>query len=348
MLHVELREPPIPPDAWAAYEAVTRSHACTKAFIDHFDHPASPELAFVRAAPGGPPLAAFVFVRDGRGTAALLDRYADPPAEVLEAFAEAVFERHPEVVRIRTELIDAPGRRRPGTRPRLVLREDRELRVPIPARVEAYDRVLGKKLVRECRSCERRLDRLAPGWAMETVEGPALSRALVAEIARLHRARLAARGVESAIDAFYEEGIHAVASRHGCATVLRAGGRVLAGVVHVCRGEVATAWMLGFDAAYAACSPGKLVMIAGARHLVAHGVTVCRFLLGDAAYKRQLGGQPFTLGAYLVLRSWRAVRPLDLVRAARGLAARLARRVLRGLDPVRQALRALAPRLRRA
>jgi CelD/BcsL family acetyltransferase involved in cellulose biosynthesis len=333
-LRVELVQAPLTSDAWAAYEAATRSHACTRAFIEHFDRPARPELALVRSEPEGDPLAAFVFERDGAGSITMLDRYAAPPAAAFAAFVEAAFERYPDVARVRTELLDAFARPGPSGRPTLVLREEVELRVPLPERVEDYERSLETKFVRECRRYERRLARSAPGWVVETVEEKALPREWVADIVRLHRAHLAGKGIASAVDAHYEEGVFAVARRHGCATVLRDGDRIFAGVIHVRRGSEGIAWVLGVDDAYAAFSPGKLVMLAGIRHLVDHGAGVCRFLLGDALYKRQLGGRPVILASYLVLRSWRALRVEDAARVARKHTSLLARRAVGAADSV--------------
>jgi CelD/BcsL family acetyltransferase involved in cellulose biosynthesis len=331
-LHVQLFDAPLSPELWETYEAATRSHACTRAFLEHFDRPAGATLALVRRRDTDEVVGAFLLDRDGAASVRLLDRYSAPSAETLGALVEAVLERFSDVTRVRTELLDALEEPRVLGRPVLELRKDDELRVALPETLLEYHRSLAKKFRNDCRYYERRVARELPAASITTVEGGDIPPGWIADVLRLHRERMVAMGTRSALDAHYEEGVVAVARRHGFVTVLRDGDRIYAGLVGVRRGPDAVAWVLGVDGAYARFSPGKLCMLAAIAHLVGRGVRTYRFLLGDALYKRQLGARPVALASYVVLRSWGALRREDVLRVGAKNASLAARRTLAAAD----------------
>lgn len=350
---VEFFESPFPPELWTSYERATRSYGCTREFIEHFERPAGATLAFVRREDEE---AAFMYRVHPDGSARVLGRFTAPSAHALRAFADAVFARHPRVRVVSTGLVDALPDVRAIGRPVLTSKDDVELRLALPSSVAEYERALGKRFLGRARYYERLLARERPSARLTTYERAAIPRALVAEVVRLNRERVAAKGARSVFDAGYEEGIFRVARVHGLVTVLQDDGRVCAGAIDVHCGPEAFGWVVGHDAAYARYHPGRLCDLAAIRSCIERGIRTYHLLHGDTRHKRDLGGAPARLASYVILRSWRAARPVDLgrsfsvrlVRLARLLVARVDRWMGQGYGrtPLKSLLRGIARRHR--
>lgn len=319
---VEFFEAPLEPELWERYERAARSYTCSRAFLEYFERPAGARLAVLRA-PGGDDRCAFLYLCSG-GSARVYGRYTAPSTAELATFCEAVFERHPEIGRVQVELVDAlPD---PGAlgRPTLVVREVTEPRVALPASAAEYERTLGKTTLAQLRYLERRLAREHAGARFTTVEGAEIPRGWIADVIRLHRARMVAKNSRSTVDERYEEGIFRVAQAHGAVTVLLDEDRVRAGVIYVRAGAEVFGWVIGHDDAYAKYRPGKLCQLAAFRHCIARGARTYHFLMGESGYKRELGGEAAPIASYVVLRSWAALRPGDVARLGRKHLARAA------------------------
>jgi CelD/BcsL family acetyltransferase involved in cellulose biosynthesis len=323
--------PPITPELWDIFERIQHSYGCTREFIQYFEDPSGATLAQV--GPAGEVRGAFLY-RCERGTAYVLGRFFAAPTECLAAFARAVFARHPDVARIQTDIIDAiPGLRRLG-QPALTLREGLELRIPLPATVEEYERSLEPSFLRRAQYHERRLARRYPATRITTVEGAAIPRSWIADVVRLNHERRASKGSVSVFTRRYEEGIASVARARGEVTVLRDGERVCAGVINVRTGPDAYFWVIGHDSAYGKFSPGTLCLLASIRHCIAEGVRTFHLLQGESEYKRAVGGKPARLASYVVLRSWAASSPGDFRRALVTYTGRSMRAVIRAADRI--------------
>jgi CelD/BcsL family acetyltransferase involved in cellulose biosynthesis len=355
---VEFFEPPLSPELWGRYERAARSYTCSRAFLEYFERPAAATLAIVRD-PTGTERSAFLYARVG-GAARVYGRYTAPPAPEVAAFCEALFERHPELRRVQVDLVDALPDLRAVGRPVLVVRRVTERRVPLPGSAEEYEGTLGKDTRAQLRYLERRLARDHPHTRFATADGDAIPRAWIAEVVRLHHARMTSKSTRSTIDAGYEEGIFRVARAHGAVTVLLDGDRVCGGVVYVLAGPEVFGWVIGHDDAYAKYRPGKLCQLAAFRHCIARGARTYHFLMGEAGYKRELGGAPAEVASYAVLRSWASLRAGDVLRVVQRRLAREARRAVARADglaarlwpgrpaPLTTLARALAGRARAA
>ncbi|HYD42888.1 MAG TPA: GNAT family N-acetyltransferase [Anaeromyxobacter sp.] len=356
---MELFASPLAPERWETYERVSRSYGCTREFIEYFERPAAPALALVRRRGDGQARAAFLFTQDS-ATVRVHGRFSAPSAEAVAAFAEAIFSRYPNARRIGTGLIDAlpdPGAVR---RPTLAVHEATELRIALPATLAEYERTLSQDFVRRCRHDERRVARELPAARFETREGPDIPPWWISEVVRLNRDRMAAKNGRSVFSREYEEGISRVARRHGCVTVLHDGARVYAGVVDIRCGTDVFGWVIGHDDAFGKLGPGRLVQLAATRHCIARGYRTIHLLHGQSSYKQAVGGRVAELAEYVVLRSWSALRPRDLVRVAGNEGARFARRSVDRADefarralgrrgaPVRSLLQSLVRTARRA
>ena len=357
-VEVEFFDPPLAPEQWGRYERAARSYTCSRAFLEYFDRPAAATLAIVRDHAGGE-RSAFLYRRAG-ASAHVYGRYTAPSGADLAAFCDALFGRHRELRRVQVDLVDALPDPRALGRPALVVRHVTERRVSLPGSVEEYERTLGKDTRAQLRYLERRLARDHPGARFATAEGDDVPRAWIAEVVRLHHARMASKSTRSTIDAAYEEGIYRVARAHGAVTALLDGDRVCGGVVYVLAGPEVFGWVIGHDDAYARYRPGKLCQVAAFRHCIARGARTYHFLMGDAGYKRELGGAPAEVASYAVLRSWASLRPGDVARVVARRLARDARRVVAQADrlaarllphrpaPLTTLARALAGRARAA
>lgn len=327
--HVELFEAPFTPELWASYEKVTRSYGCTREFTEHFERPVGATLAFVRSEGEE---AAFMYRIHAEGSARVLGRFTAPSAGALGAFADAVFARHPGVRIVRTGLVDALPDVRVIGRPALTVREDVELRIALPSSVAEYERRLGKRFLSRARYYERLLARERPAARLTVHERDEIPRALVAEVVRLNRERVAAKGARSVFDEGYEEGISRVARAHGLAVILRDEDRVCAGAIDIHCGSEAFSWVVGYDATYARYHPGRLCDLEAVRRAIERGIRTYHLLHGDSRHKRDLGGQPARLASYAILRSWSAARPADVGRTCGVHIARLARRLIARAD----------------
>jgi CelD/BcsL family acetyltransferase involved in cellulose biosynthesis len=332
---VELFDAPLGAELWEAYERVTRSYGCTRAFIEYFERPAAPRLALVRLRDGGEVQGAFLFTRDA-ATVSVHGRFSAPPAEAVAAFAEAIFSRHPGVQRIATGLVDALPERGAVARPMLAVGGATEMRVTLPATLPEYERTLSKSFLGRCRHDERRLARELPSARFETREGAEVPPRWISEVVRLNRARMTAKNGRSVFGGAYEEGISQVARRHGCVTVLHDGTRIYAGVVDVRCGTDLFGWVIGHDDAYGRFGPGRLVQLAAVRHAIARGCRTIHLLHGESSHKQAFGGRVAPLAEYVILRSWAALRPADLGAALRNDAVRLARRHVDRVDALAQ------------
>lgn len=354
---VEFVDAPLSPEAWEAYETATRSYTCTRAFVEYFERPRQPTLALVRGA-GGQVRAAFLFEHEGGASLRILGRLYAPPPEAFRAFVEAAFARYPRASRIETDLVDALAELHAAGRPTLALRGGIELRVSLTGGPEGPSRSLSPEFLKRSSRHERRFLESAPGARFSTRENGEIPREWIAEIVRLNHARMSAKKTDSVFDAYYEEGIYAVARSHGCVTAMLDGERLCAGAIVIRRGTESFGWVLAHDDAYARFRPGKLCALANMRHLADRGVRTHHMLFGDSPYKRELGGKPAALASYLVLRSWSALGPRDVARLGRERAALLARRAVDAADtlvarasrrpePVKSLARDVVHRLRR-
>jgi CelD/BcsL family acetyltransferase involved in cellulose biosynthesis len=337
-LCVEFLERPTALEAWEAYERATRSYTCTRAFVEYFEEGAAATLALVRPRPGGEPWAAFLYHLRADGSAQVLGRYAAPPAPTIAAFADAVFERHPTVQRIVTDLIEALPDATDVGRPTLALRDVTEMRIALPGSVEEFEGALESKVRSALRYHRRRLAREHPSVRLDTREREEIPRSWIAEVVRLNRERMASKHTESVFSPHYEEGIFRVARAHGYATVLHDGSRIWAGTIDVRCGPEVFGWVIGHDNAFGTYSPGMQCQLAAVEHSIARGARTFHLMQGESRYKRELGGSTARLAAYVVLRSWASLRLLDVSRLCEKRVVRLARRSLEGGDRIAERL----------
>ena len=355
---VQFFDPPLAPELWERYERAARSYTCSRAFLEYFERPAAATLAIVRDRGGGEQ-SAFLYRRTGT-SAHVYGRYTAPSAADLTAFCDALFAHDRELRRVQVDLVDALPDLGALGRPALVVRDVTERRVALPASVGEYERTLGRETLAQLRYLERRLARDHPAARFATAEGEEIPRAWIAEVVRLHHARMASKSTRSTIDGRYEEGIFRVARAHGAVTVLLDGDRVCGGVVYVLAGPEVFGWVIGHDDAYAKCRPGKLCQVAAFRHCIGRGARTYHFLMGEAGYKRELGGAPARVASYAVLRSWTSLRPGDVARVVQRRLAVVSRRAVARADrlaarlfpgrpaPLTTLARALAGRARAA
>jgi CelD/BcsL family acetyltransferase involved in cellulose biosynthesis len=355
---VVFHDSPLTPEDWGVYGRATRSYACTREFAEYFEDTAGASLALVRSRPAGEDRAAFLYRVVAGGGALVLGRFTAPTPDVLGAFVNAIFARHPGIGRVETHLIDAMPDPRPIGRPVLAVGEATELRVSFPGSIAEYERMLSNKFLSKVRYHERRLARERPSARFATLERADIPRSWIAEVVQLNRDRMASKNVESVFSKHYEEGIDRVARGHGCVTVLLDGSRVCAGVIDIVCGPEAFGWVIGHDHAYARYCPGMLCQMAAARHLIGRGVRTFHLLHGESQYKREFGGRTAALATYVVLRDWTSARPIDAARVCRKHLVKLARisiragdrvagRVLGGAAPLTSLVRRVVHRTRR-
>jgi hypothetical protein len=333
-LQVELFAPPMAPEQWDAYERATHSFECTRQYLEHFEDLSTAWLGLVRSGPHVE--AAFIYRIQPGGDACVLGKYYAPSAEPLRVFIDAVFARHSGVNGVRTNLVDALPDPRVLRRPVLALRETRELRLSLPRTVEEYNRSLRRTALKRLERCERRFARDHPLLRLDTLEGDEIVRPLVADVIRLNRERMASKNTESIFREGDVERIFTITRARGYVTVLREGERLCAGVIIVRSGTDAFYWIIGHDNAYGKYRPGSLCLLAGIRHAVVRGVDTLHMLEGESDYKSEMGGVAAPLAAYLVLRSWAALRPGDVVRLLAKHAELRVRSVIDALDSVAQ------------
>lgn len=334
---VEFFESPLTAELWDIYERATQSYACTRAFIEYFEDAAGATLALVASRRADEGRAAFLYVVRPDGCARVLGRFWAPTTEELAAFVQAVFERHPRVGRIETNLVDAlPDARAAMGRPLLAVREATEMRISIPPSPGEWEARLGKKTLGHTRYHDRRLAREHPSARFVTLERADIPRSWIADIVRLNHERMASKSTESVYSQHYEEGIFRVTRAHGCVTVLQDGSRVCAGTIDVLCGTQAFGWVIGHDDAYGKFSPGRLCQMAAIRHYMDRGVRTIHLLHGESRHKRELGGKRARLASYVVLRSWAWLRPRDISKAGRKHLLRLVRSSIEGGDRVVQ------------
>lgn len=298
---VRFHEGPLTDDLWGAYEQANRSFACTRAWLGRFDDPAGATLATVGES-------AFLYGVGGE-TARLLGRLAPARGEDLGAFCDALFARHPEVRRIETDVVEEIGDLGAVRRPVLVRRRLEDFRTDVSTRDEFESRFRSRGTMLKK---FRRLGREHPGFRLEVQVGPAVDRARLADVVRLNRDRMAARGATSGIDESYEERMFQVAREIGYLVLLWDGDLLFAGSVVTRVGSDAFTWCNAHLDAYERYGPGQFALYLGVMTAIDMGCTRCHLLWGEGEHKRRLGFEPAPLAAYTVLRGWPALRGADV------------------------------------
>jgi CelD/BcsL family acetyltransferase involved in cellulose biosynthesis len=324
-LSVDFFESPLTPIIWGQFESAPNSaFGCAREYLEHFDDPSGAVVAFVRDKRIEHPRAAFLYTIRGR-TCRILGKLVSPRPVEFEAFLHAVLARHSMLTRVETGLMDAVPRTTSLSWPLLTSHVGCDIRMRLPADVPEFERTLEPKFLKRAHYYKRRFKREFPRSAIVAFERDQITSSLVSDIVRLNHERMRSKDAHSDISPDYERGILIAARAQGTAIVLRDGDRLCAGSIIIRNGDHASLWVIAHDNQYSKFSPGVICAFAGILHSIERGASLYHFLWGESPYKISLGGSPHPIASYVVLRSWRSLRPSDLWRAAVAQARRLAR-----------------------
>lgn len=141
----------------------------------------------------------------------------------------------------------------------------------------------------------RRARRLLAAQGGGTVDWSPEPEAFLGALIRLHGARWSSRGEDGILSEAPVVGFHRaalpglVAAGIARTALLRVEGKPVAAYYGLCRGERALAYVGGFDPAFAAISPGALLVAEAIRRAADDGAGTFDFLRGQEAYKYAWG-----------------------------------------------------------
>lgn len=205
----------------------------------------------------------------------------------------------------------------------------------------SLERTVRKELERSLRVFER-----SAGARFRRVRDPEEARAVLAELERMQRARIAALGLPYALDepltaAFYERFVESrVASGEAVLTCLEAEGECVAALLGVAEGDHYAMVRLGqAGGRWSNCSPGRLMIDQTMRELRAEGFRIFDFTTGAYDYKRRMQVTTLELCELVAPLSARGLAPWGVSRA---------RAMARAAPLFDRAARSLAARMRGA
>jgi CelD/BcsL family acetyltransferase involved in cellulose biosynthesis len=167
--------------------------------------------------------------------------------------------------------------------------------VVLPAAPAAATSLLSRKARSDLARCRRRAEEAGP-IRVRTADAASLDE-LMAQLARIHALRWAARGEAGMLADPRVWAFHAAAARELLSAgvlrlhVLELGGRAIAAQYALRRGDCGYSYLTGFDPAFARFAPGALLTAFTLEDALREGARRFDFLRGREAYKYAWGAE---------------------------------------------------------
>jgi len=197
--------------------------------------------------------------------------------------------------------------------------------IELPSSFDAYLASLGAATRKNVRRHLKHLRAAHPGMHFALHEGAALQAADVEAVIRFNRARMAAKGKVSGIDAAHAARLQALARTHGVLALLRLDGAVAAGAIVMRFGAHYYSLVLAHDPRHDDLRLGLLLSVLLVEALIARDARTLHLMWGRDPLKAQLGAQLRELENVVVYRSPRHLllcTPLAVAMALRAASRR--------------------------
>lgn len=247
----------------------------------------------------------FLFQVKGRHVVVLNSAIPLDTSEI-ERFVVAVFARYRSVQAINFVSVetDIAGFLFPYQQ----LRASEDFVLSLPATVEAYWERLGTSAATTLRRKHRKLERESAGFSFTLHESGALMESAVTDIIQL---KTNGKDPAARLDEAQQAWLRDVVGTHGFVGVIRANGRVCAGVICTRVGRNYFLHVVAHDPDFDAYSPGVLCIYLTVCETILREGREFHFLWGPSAWKRRLRGVQHELNDIVVYRS-----RLDALRCA--------------------------------
>jgi CelD/BcsL family acetyltransferase involved in cellulose biosynthesis len=242
----------------------------------------------------------FLFRREGRRVTVYNEQIVLGRAEI-NRFADAVFERYPQVDLISFHAVGAPSRGIRYPMQRSACLED--IRLALPDSTDEYLSSLGANLHGALRRYRRQLQRDFPSFRFEIYDGDEASEEQVRRIVELDRSRVREQGQPSYATEVAVRRLLRLVRKYGVVCVATIDSRICGGVICMRVGTTYQMMLLAHDARYSPYRLGKLCCCFSICHAIEQGGTQYVFGSGRSGYKFRMGGRLKELYRVEVYRS---------------------------------------------
>lgn len=246
--------------------------------------------------------ALILFERVGRGVR-VINEVFDLPAEDLDAFADAVFERYPSLTVMQVNAASLRGR--PMRHPCLVAPRSDDYVLDLPDSEDAWLASLSAQTREKIRYHWRRAQRRQPSLRFRTFAAASIDDAQLRAVIGFNRARMQAKGRRFGMDDEDQRRLCALMRERGQLSVIEIDGVVRAGLLCTLAGDDIAMHVIAHDPAFDDLRLGFLCCVMTVQDAIAQGRQRFHFLWGHYDYKTRLGGKPVALTQLLLLRARR-------------------------------------------
>lgn len=219
----------------------------------------------------------------------------------INRFADAMFDRYPEVDRVIFHAIDAQKSKPAFPSQRYTCTND--ITMPLPGTVDEYYASLGKSTRKTLNQNGNRLQRRYDSFRFSVLEAHEFSDTQLREIISLNHARMAGKSRVSAIDEAEASHIIAFAKQCGLVGIISIEGRIRAGAICYRIGDHYHLRVIGHDPEYNAYGLGMLCCYRTVCESIVRGGTMFHFMWGQEEYKYRLLGVQREMAHIVLYRS---------------------------------------------
>jgi hypothetical protein len=242
----------------------------------------------------------FLFLREG-GRVEVINKGMKVGEEELVRFAGHIFSAYPSVNVISFLAVSTDLRTLPF--PYQCIAGTEDIVATVPASREAYLASLGKSTRGNMHRYEKRLRRSFPSFCVKIYQKDEVKADDLRTIAKLNRARMAAKAKVSGNDDEEAERLIALVRKFGVVCVATIDGQVCAGVVTYRIGSAIFMHVIAHDSQYDDYRLGTITCFLAICECIGLGCQEYHFLWGRYAYKYRLGGVRHDLDHLTVYRS---------------------------------------------
>lgn len=234
-------------------------------------------------------------------TVRVLNEVCSLQASVLEAFAQALFRRQPQLTAIVLHAIHLPQQALLYPQHQLVFSEDFVL--SLPSTDCDYLAGLSRQTREKIRYHLSRSRRKQPSLQFRIVRDQLINDADVEAVIQLNRARMASKGRRFGMDSVEEGRLHAILQERGLIALIEIDHVVCAGLLCTVSGQDVFMHVIAHDPQHDDLRLGFLCCYLTIQSVIAEHMARFHFLWGHYDYKTRLGGKEQPLARMVLYKS---------------------------------------------